>query len=123
MCDYINMKTYKFRAWDKINKKWLENINPQGNKLNKYFIDFDGFLWERNKINDESFAKHEIALMQWTGLVDKNGKEIFEFMELNNKWEVDWLSGKYILRDISNGDIIDLDYENKYEITREYTKV
>lgn len=45
------------------------------------------------------------------------------FMELDNKWEVDWLNGKYILRDISNNDIIELNYENKYTITKEYTKI
>ena len=50
-------------------------------------------------------------------------KEIYEFMELDNRYEVDWLNGKYILRDISSNDIIELNYENTYTITKEYTKI
>lgn len=65
----------------------------------------------------------ECVLMQYTGLNDRNGVEIYEFMELDNKYEVTWLKGKYILRDISNNDILEFNYENKYTITKEYTKI
>lgn len=54
------MREIKFRAWDKINKKMVTR-----NELN-FSIPFD----KHNNGND--------ILMQFTGLKDKNGKEIYE---------------------------------------------
>lgn len=69
-------------------------------------------------------TKEHIVLMQFTGLKDKNGREIYEKMELDGKYIVDWKDGKYILIDISTGDIIPLNFKwRDYEITREYTEV
>lgn len=109
------MRDIKFRAWNKEEKKmYFWDKEP--------YLSF--FIGDYGDILSNAFMEANAdEFMQYTGLKDKNGKEIYEFMELDNKWEVDWLNGKYILRDISNGDIIDLDYENEYEITREYTKV
>ncbi|WP_149711091.1 YopX family protein [Campylobacter concisus] len=55
------MREIKFRAWDKEKAKMDKNFR------------FDEF----NDVNDY-FADDDFVFMQYTGLKDKNGKEIYE---------------------------------------------
>ena len=122
------MREIKFRAWDKLNYRFLSmplvGIDFENDCVNSYEIE---------QISDTEYKMvqnvcYSYELMQYTGLKDKNGEEIYEHMEIDNTYEVSFLNGSYVLTNISNGDVILLSnyMENnngKVEITREYTKV
>ena len=86
----INMRKIKFRAWDKKNKKFWENDKIYGPGT-YWDITPDGFVdATENNICRDSF---DFVLLEFIGMIDKKGKEIYEGDIVNfgeSNWIISW---------------------------------
>lgn len=96
------MREIKFRAWEKTHKRMLDKV-----LASRYKDGACSLVWfENDWVN---FDEHCGELMQYTGLKDKNGKEIYEgdiIKNIRKTYEVFWNDEKtgYYLK------IIESDY-------------
>lgn len=102
------MRELRFRAWDK---------------------DCCRFEYFEIGENDDCYGifrvtanKFGSVIEQYTGLKDKNGKEIYENCELDGRYVVEYIAPSFVGRDIINGDTIEL-YGNKFTITKEHSEI
>ena len=118
------MRPIKYRCFIKSKNKMykvISLVDMNDEEGIRVFPDKPIVEWEQiNYLTSDG----DVELMQFTWLLDKNGKEIYEKSVIDNDYEVNFIFPWYILKNIYNGDIITFqNYEWQLQITKEYSEL
>lgn len=121
------MKELKFRAFHKSSKIMFDVV--QIDFINKFVFSYERIrsMSKYPYFDTVSYLSSECELMQFTGLKDVDGKDIFELMQIDDKYIVKFKNCNYILENIEKNTIISLYsyYRSKngqIKITKEQSK-